>query len=353
MIGCGGIGLANHLPGIEMCNGTRLVALCDPNEAALAAAKEKTGVEITATDYNDIMSRDDVHAVIIATPNIFHAPITLAAAKARKHVLCEKPLALNLAEAQIMLNAVEEAKVKHMTAFTYRFVPGMNYMSQMIQKGMIGEPFHFRVQRFQDWGTRNIGWRQNSKMAGSGELGDMLSHRLDFAHMLVGPFKRLVAQTKIYHPEREGKPNDLEDWVSVIAEFENGCTGVLESTKVATGRGEGGQSQDYCEVNGSEGTMVYMVNRPNEVQIGKKGSKTLETMTVPDEFLTWKESPRDPSVGDPVQTFRYDQDWEFIDAIQKDRKCTPSFHEGIAAQRVMEGILKSAEEERWINMADL
>ena len=353
MIGCGGIGIANHLPGIEMCEGARLSALCDPNEAALKAASEMTGVSVTATDYKEIIARDDVHAVIVATPNIFHAPIAIDAARAGKHVLCEKPLALNLAEAKTMLAEAEEAGITHMTAFTYRFVPGMNFMAQKIQEGLIGEPYHFRVQRFQDWGTRNLGWRQQAKLAGSGELGDMLSHRLDFAHMLVGPFKRLVAQTKLYHPMRDGKESDLEDWVSVIAEFENGCTGVLESTKVATGRGEGGQSQDYCEVNGSEGTLVYLVNRPNEVQIGKKGSRTLETMTVPDEFLTWKDSPRDPSAGDPVQVFRYDQDWEFIDSIQKNRPCEPSFADGVAAQRVMEAILKSAEEQRWIDMMEV
>src|SRR5689334_13583616 len=143
-----------------------------------------------------------------------------------------------------MATAAEKAGVRHMTAFTYRFVPAMNYMSHLVKSGFIGEPYHFRSCRLQDWGDRNVGWRQIAKLAGSGELGDMLSHRIDYAHLLLGPIQRIVADIRRFLDTREGQPSDLEDWVTILAEFSgNRATGVLESSKLATGRGEGGRSQ--------------------------------------------------------------------------------------------------------------
>lgn len=136
----------------------------------------------------------------------------------------------------------------------------------------------------------------------------------------------------------------------MLADFENGATGVFESTKTATGRGEGGHSQDYCEVNGSQGSLVYLLERPLELQIGRPGGAGLETLPVPAEFLTWPGSARDPHEGDPLVTFRYDQDFEFVDAILNERQCRPSFLEGARVQAVMEAALKSASEERWVEV---
>src|SRR5437588_7587903 len=193
LIGSGVIALANHVPGIGLCPEAKLVGLCDTNPATLEKAKQATGVSLTSTDYRDILKRDDVHAVIVATPNFVHAPIVLDAVKAGKHVLCEKPIAMDLAEAVAMYRAAESAGVRHMTAFTYRFVPAMHYMSHLVQSGALGKPYHFRAQRFQDWGDRNLAWRQVKKRAATGELGDMLSHPIDFGHLLVGPMTRVTA----------------------------------------------------------------------------------------------------------------------------------------------------------------
>src|SRR5581483_11900324 len=133
-----------------------------------------------------------------------------------------------------------------------------------------------------------------------------------------------------------------EDWVALLAEFAgNRATGVLESTKLATGRGEGARSQDYCEVNGSEGSLLFQLERPLELQIAKRGETSLRTVPVPDEFLKWPGSPRDPRAGDPLITFRYDQDVEFIHAILEQRPCVPSFKEGAQAQQVMDAAVQS------------
>jgi predicted dehydrogenase len=350
IIGCGGITLQNHLPGLALCAETKVVALCDTNPATLEQASRDTGIGVTSTDYEDIVKRDDVHAVIIATPNVAHGPIAQAAIAAGKHVLCEKPLAMNTAEAEIMAEAADEAGVRHMTAFTYRFVPAMRYLAHLIAQGALGQPYHYRSCRLQDWGTRNLGWRQVKALASTGELGDMLSHRIDFAQHLVGPIDRLVANTKRLIDDREGHASDLEDWVAILAEFRGGATGVLESSKLASGRNEGWRSLDWVELNGSEATFEFTTGKWNELLHGRLGGPGLAPLAVPREFWVWPGSPRDPGIGDPLITFRYDQAFEFIDAIRHQRPCVPSFHDGVRTQAVIDAAVQSAEEKAWVEL---
>ncbi|MGB8167202.1 MAG: Gfo/Idh/MocA family oxidoreductase [Chthoniobacteraceae bacterium] len=350
IVGCGGITLQNHLPGIALCAETRVVALCDSNAATLEKASRDTGIAVTSTKYDEIVTRDDVHAVIIATPNFAHAPIAHAAIAAGKHVLCEKPIAMSYPEAKGMADAADAAGVRHMTAFTYRFVPAMRYLGHLIKQGDLGVPYHYRSCRLQDWGTRNLGWRQVKKLAATGELGDMLSHRIDFAQHLVGPMKRLVANTKRLVDMREGHPSDLDDWVAIIADFHSGATGVLESSKLASGRNESWKSLDYVEINGSAGSFEFTTGKWNELQHGKLGGPGLAPLAVPREFWTWPGSPRDPQDGDPLITFRYDQAFEFIDAIRNQRPCVPDFHEGARTQAVLDAAVRSTETQAWVEL---
>jgi len=125
---------------------------------------------------------------------------------------------------------------------------------------------------------------------------------------------------------------------------------VLESSKIATGRGESWQSKDYCEVNGSEGTAVFFTERPHELQIGRRGKAGLETVPLPTEFLKHPASLRDPHAGNPLVTFRYDQAVEFIDAIVQQRPCQPSFFDGARAQAVIDSAAQSAAEKRWVEV---
>jgi predicted dehydrogenase len=350
LVGCGGITLQNHVPGLALCPGVTVTALCDTDEACLEKVRQATGAKVTSPDYAEVVTRDDVDAVIIATPNLSHRPIALAAIAAGKHVLCEKPLAMNCADAREMAEAADRAGVRHMTAFTYRFVPAMRYLAHCVQRGDLGQPYHYRSCRLQDWGSRPLGWRQVKKLAGTGELGDMLSHRIDFAHWLVGPMKRLVANTKRMVDMRQGLPSDLEDWVAILADFEAGATGVLESSKLASGRNESWRSLDYVEINGSQRSFVFITGEWNKFQTGKAGGPGLETITIPEEFWRWPGSPRDPRKGDPLVTFRYDQAWEFVSAIREQRPCTPSFHDGARAQAVMDAAVLSAENRTWVDL---
>ena len=350
IVGCGGIALQNHLPGLAMCGDVKVVALCDSDPATLERARQQTGVTITSTNYADIVTRDDVHAVIIATPNFMHPPIAHAAIAAGKHVLSEKPLALSYADAKGMADAADQAGVRHMTAFTYRFVPAMRYLTHLVKRGDLGVPYHYRSCRLQDWGTRSVGWRQVKKLAGTGEIGDMLSHRIDFAHLLVGPMKRLTANLKQWHPTRGGQPNDLDDWVAILAEFQSGATGVLESSKLASGMNEGWKSPDRVELNGSEASFSFTTPKWDELLYGKVGGPGFETIKIPREFFTWPGSPRDPGAGDPLVSFRYDQAWEFVDAIRNGRACTPSFHDGARSQAVIDAAVRAGETKQWVEL---
>lgn len=350
IIGSGYIALANHMPGFALCPQAKVVALCDSDPAVLHRARQQTGIDAVYNDYRQAIARDDVHAIVIATPNYLHSPIALAAIAAGKHVMCEKPIAMSQAEAMGMYKAAEAAGIRHMTAFTYRFIPTIRYMAHLIGQGAIGRPYHFRASRFQDWGTRNLGWRQIGKLAGTGELGDMLSHRIDYGHMMLGPIARLICHMKQFVPQRQGAASDLEDWVGMLVDFAAGATGVLESSKLATGRGEGPRSPDSCEVNGAQGTLMYRSERPQEVLMGKLGGAELQTVAVPDEFLKHPASPRDPHSGDPRITFRYDQNVEFVDAIVNQRPCQPSFLEGAAVQAVIDAAVVSAARQGWVDV---
>jgi predicted dehydrogenase len=352
IIGCGGVTLQNHLPGIALCRRARVLAVCDSNPVALEKARVETGASVATSDFHEVVRREDIDAVVIATPNAAHPEIALAAIAHGKHVLCEKPLALNAADALRMARAAEEDGVRHMTAFTYRFVPAMRYLAHLARRGDLGEPYHFRSCRLQDWGTRGLGWRQKRALAGSGELGDMLSHRIDFAHLLVGPMSRLVASTAQWHAVRGGEPNDLDDWVGMLASFKRGATGVLESSKLASGRNESWRSQDLVEVNGSERSFVFRTGLWDRLETGRAGGVGLETISVPEEFWKLPGSPRDARQGDPLVSFRYDQMWEFVSAILEQRSCAPDFFDGWRAQLVMDAALRSVEARGWVELPD-
>ena len=142
----------------------------------------------------------DVDAVIIATPNFTHQPIAVAAARAGKHVMCEKPLGLNAGEVRAMYEAARDAGVVHMTAFTYRFAPSMRYLRHLLKSGALGTPRHFRSQRFLDWPETSWGWRQYKDKAGAGDLFDMTIHRIDFALDLLGPIEPRLRRRRPVRP---------------------------------------------------------------------------------------------------------------------------------------------------------
>lgn len=363
VIGVGGISQYVHLPGLRLCPQAEIVALCDSDSERLQQRAADYGIAHTFTDYEALLHHPTVDAVVIATPTVFHAPIALAAIAAGKHVLVEKQLGMNYAETQRMYEVAQQAGVRHMTAFTYRFVPAMRYLKHLVGTGTVGLPRFVRVARLLDYPEVDLNWRQHRSLAGSGEVGDMGAHRIDFCHDVIGPIARVVSTTRIFAPTRtgrDGKPiaADVEDFAVFIAEFADGV-GVEQGTvasfdlgKVLKGRGTGGNGLDEFEVYGTEGTVIYHLHRPHEVMIGRPNG-VLETVQVPHEFLTYPGSPRDPLVGNPTTAFRYDEDFAFVQAIVNGSDDIPTFYDGMRCQAVIDSVLLSAQERRWVDVADV
>ncbi len=354
VIGAGAVSDYHHVPGIRIDKRARLVAACDADAGLLARRKDEWGISHVTTDAIELCADSGVDAVIIATPNFTHLPIAIAAARHGKHVMCEKPLGLNADEVRQMYQTARDAGVVHMTAFTYRFAPSMRYLKHLLAGGFLGEPRHFRSQRFLDLPETSWGWRQYQEKAGAGDLFDMTIHRLDFAMDLLGPLARVCGAVARFAPRTttsDGNscpPSDVDDWSALIGEFATGAVGVWEGTTLAKGYHRDGFGHEWAEVNGSEGSAVYRLHEPNIILLGKTGSD-LAPHPVPAEFLKPANSPRDPAVGKPATVFRYDLVWEFVSAIVEGRDAVPSFLDGLNAQIVADAVLQSHRERRWVD----
>lgn len=357
IIGAGAVSDYHHVPAIRLDPRATLTTVCDASEDLLKRRQQEWEATHFTTDFREACTSDQVDAVIIATPNYTHRDIAVTAAKAGKHVMCEKPLGLNADEVRAMYHACRDAGVVHMTAFTYRFAPSMRYLRQLLRQGALGEPRHFRSQRFLDWPETSWGWRQYKDKAGAGDLFDMTIHRIDFAIDLLGPLQQVcgaVARFAARDRTPEGKPcppSEVDDWSCLIGEFASGPVGVWEGTTLAKGYGRNGFGHEWAEINGSEASAVYRLHEPNTLLLGKTG-QDLAPLAVPQEFLKPAGSPRDPSQGEPATVFRYDLVWEFVSAIVERRDAIPSFYDGLRAQVVADAVLQSYAKKTWITIPD-
>jgi predicted dehydrogenase len=355
IIGVGAVADYHHVPGINIDPRATLVAICDPNESLLNQRKAEWKLSTATTSYEDIAADPNVDAVIIATPNFTHLPIALACIEGGKHVMCEKPLGLNFAESARMYRAARDRNVRHMTAFTYRFAPSMRYVKHLVNSGALGEPRHFRSQRFLDLPETSWGWRQDKKLAGAGDLFDMTIHRIDFAQDLLGPIRTVCGAVAQFAPRDKTadgtpcKPSEVDDWSSLIGVFNSGAVGVWEGSTLMKGYHNDGFGYEWAEVNGSTGSAAYQLTDPNNIMIGR-GGQSMHKEPVPDEFLVIPGSPRDPRAGVPSTVFRYDLVYEFVSAIVERRDAVPGFDAGATAQAVADAVLTSFEQRTWVDI---
>ncbi|MBM3279511.1 MAG: Gfo/Idh/MocA family oxidoreductase [Candidatus Handelsmanbacteria bacterium] len=354
LIGLGGVCGAVHYPGFSRIPGVEIAGICDADAGLVARRQQEWGLAQGCTEVDEFLRQVQPEAVAIATPNVYHQRLIYQALEAGCHVICEKPLGMNYPQTiEIYQRALASGR-RHMTAFTYRFVPGMNYLRHLVRSGELGQVRHARFQRLQDWGELAIGWRQYKDQAGSGELGDMGIHRIDFAEDLLGPIEVVCAAARQWasrdrRPDGQPcSPQDVEDWVAWICEFAGGTTGIFEMGKLTKGRGPDG-GHDLAELNGTEASATYQLHTPHQILYARRG-EPYQVRPVPAEFLKRPGSPRNPGEGDPVQTFRYDQAWEFVSAIRQGRECLPSFYHGMRAQAVADAILEAAASRRWVEV---
>jgi predicted dehydrogenase len=270
----------------------KLIAICGRNEAATAEAARRYGYEGYYTDWRKMLANDRITLFDNGGPNDAHAEPCIAAAKAGKHILCEKPLARTAAEAKSMLDAVTKAGVKHQVAFNYRFVPAIRQAYDLIHAGKLGRIYHFRAVYLQEWimphyGTPMI-WRLEKKRAGSGALGDLGAHIIDLGRFLVGEMKSVSAMTRTFITERplgDGKGTgkvDVDDAFVAAVEFQNGAIGTLEASRFAAGR----KNYQVMEINGEKGSIRFNLERMNEMEVFWVGEEPKESQGFHDVLVS-------------------------------------------------------------------
>lgn len=348
IIGAGGAARTIHIPGFALCPDVEVAVVCDADAAALRA----TGVATTCSDYRDVLRRPDIDAVVIATPNHLHREIVLAALDAGKHVLCEKPLALDRHEADSMLELARRSGRVHMTAFTYRFVPAIQYARQLVERDELGTLRTVRAAYLMALSGHVLGWRSEKRFAGSGVLADIGSHLVHLVQFLAGDIRCLTASERRF---REDPTSDVEDWISFLAEFENGTCGTFEISRVAPGRGAGISEEIFIELYGSEGSLVFSLQDPWGLMatLGKDASdpaRPLRHYDVPEQFLKMPGSTRDVHAHDPRWGYRYDQAFHFAENVKRGESRAPSFADGVRCQAVLDAALESARSRRWVEV---
>ena len=349
IVGCGHIANHVHIPGLKTCLDVEVVAGCDTNEANLERTDAEHGLAARYTDYRRMLDEVKPDAIIVATPNVYHPETCMAAFQRHMAVLCEKPLANTLVEAQRMCDAADRSGSIGMVAYTYRFVPAMRYLKHLIDSGALGKVRHMRAVYLQEVPAGWLGWRSDAASAGSGTLGDIGSHLIDFAHYLVGDMESLCADTAriVERTSPEGKDSDVDDWTAFIVKFTNGGTGVFEATRTATGRGCGPTENEFVEINGDRATAIYSLQDPNAIRFAERGDTVRHL--VPDEFLRVPGATRgtSPADGDPRVLFRYDQAFTFIDAVRGGMLPYPTFLDGMRCQTVLEVVARAVVDHTW------
>jgi predicted dehydrogenase len=344
IIGAGGAARGIHVPGFQLCPDVEIAAVCDPDPKAA----EKIGAPAIAS-YRELLAREDIPAVVNATPNHLHHEITLEAVARGKHILCEKPLSLNASLAAEMLRAAEAAGVIHMTAFTYRYTPALRYLIHLVSSGELGKIRSVRAAYQMALSGHLLGWRSTKAQAGSGVLADIGSHLIHMVELVAGPIAALSATDRRF---RDDPASDVEDWSAFLAEFSSGATGIFEISRVCAGRGAGISENIFIEVYGTSGSAVFSLQNPWGLMVSsaQDPARLMDHVSVPEEFLKLSGSPRDVHAHDPRWGYRYDQAWQFVESIRMGQTRSPSFADGVRCQTVLDAVLASAASRQWVNV---
>jgi len=342
-----------------------LKVACGRKADEVAAFARRWGYESHVTDWRELVAREDIDLVGICVPNNLHAEIAIAAAKAGKTILCEKPLAMTVAEGRTMVEAVENAKVANLVSFNYRRVPALTLAKRLIDEGKLGRIYHYRAAFLQDWTISpdvpqggQATWRLDVGAAGSGVTGDLLAHCIDAALWHNGPITGVNAMTETFVKERihadSGKlqPVGIDDACTFFCRFANGSIGNFESTRYARGH----KAQYTFEVNGEHASIRWSLHDLHR----------LEWFDHADEGRVrgWRPIHVTDNGGDhpymdhwwvPGLQIGYGATFvhqlaDFLEAIAKGAPCSPTFREALETQKVCEAVLESAKAGRWVDV---
>ena len=336
--------LANHPDGA-------IVAVCGRNREKAEARAKRWNIPEVYTDYRAMIDSARLDALIVATTNDSHYPITMAALDAGLHVLCEKPLALNYAQAREMAEKATTAGVINMVPFTYRYMPTNRYVKQLIDEGYVGRPYHLNMRYYADYGRGDqYQWVFDSAVAGSGVIADLGAHWFHLARWFYGEIIGLSCYLDTLVNRQE--PPDGHDYpyaddsAVVNVRFASGAHGVLVVSTVAWEGTKFGQTQ-HMEFHGSAGTLYTSVDwdAQQEVRGVKADQRTgLQPLPVPDAL--WEGARRDTVHNTYRDVFRTQNHMarEFVTAIAENKPVYPDFTEGARVQQLIDAALQSARE---------
>lgn len=350
--------------------------VCDIVPEIAEDFKERFSFEKACTDYMDIINDPEIDIVCVCTPNDSHAEISIAALKAGKHVICEKPIATKTEDAKAMAEAAEEAAKKgivSMCGYQYRRVPAIDEAKKIIESGRLGEITNVRAQYLQSWSAdprSPLSWRFVKETAGAGTLGDIFTHALDIAQYLAGNVTDVVSMVKTYIKERpvqEGGVDllgtvklgddakkqvvDVDDEVSVLCKFDSGAIGSVEATRMAWGR----NNYLTVEVHGTKGSLTWSYERLNELEVcygmedndGERGFRKIYTGPAnPHGDVTWNIPGMNIGYGELKAIEAY----EFAKAVEGGYQPTTSFTVGYQLDRVCEAVLESNDKKAWVEV---
>jgi predicted dehydrogenase len=332
-----------------------LKVVCGRDEAGVRNVAARFGWQEHATDWEEVVRRDDIDVVDICTPGDTHLPIALAAAEAGKVILCEKPLANNVADAELMLEAARGNGCLHMLCHNYRRVPAVALAKRLIEEGRIGEIRHYRGTYLQDWLVNPDFprvWRMEKSKAGSGALGDILSHSVDLARHLVGEIKEVAGLLETFVPERpapeEGGrmlPVEVDDAALSLVRFEGGAVGSIEATRFATGR----RNYNRFEINGSRGSVAFNMERMNELELYTEEGPESGFRTI---LATDPSHPYMEGWWPPGHIIGYEHTFthtvlDLLRAIADGRQPKPDFEDGVRTQKILDAVERASLSRRW------
>ncbi len=350
-------------------------AICGRDEAGVKQAAEQFGWEGYETDWRKLISRTDIDLIDINAPSNAHKDIAIAAARAGKHIFCEKPLALTLADSREMLQAAEAAGIKHMVGFNYRFAPAVRLAKKLVEEGRLGRIFHFRAWFLQDWIVDPefpLVWRLQKEIAGSGSHGDLGAHLIDMAHYLVGDMSEVIGMSETFIKDRPiassmtglsakggGNTNaprgevDVDDATLFMTRFANGALGSFEATRFAPGH----RCTNSFEINGSRGSVKFDFERMNELMVyfsdDADDVQGFRRVLATDPSHAYMDAwwPPGHTIG-YGQTFTHEV-FEMMNALKEDRQPVPDFNDGVKCQAVLEAVDLSIEQRRWVSISEM
>jgi predicted dehydrogenase len=341
-----------------------LKAVCARNPERAKAFAANWGYESIESDWRKLVERKDIDIVDIASPNDTHAEIAIAAAKAGKMVLCEKPLGRNAVEAKAMLDAVEAARVANMVWYNYRRVPAIVLLKHLIDEGRLGRIFHYRTKFLQDWtisqdlpqGGEGL-WRLDASVAGSGVTGDLLAHNIDTALWLNGGISEVVAMTETFIKSRKHSLTgqvqavNIDDASLFLCRFANGSLASFEATRYARGH----KALYTLEINGEKASAVWDLHDLHRLQwfdhTDEGRLRGWRSIHITDSDHPYMKNWWVPGLQIGYEHTFTHQVADFLKALGEGKGAAPTFRDGLATDYVTDAVLESAKSRQWEKVA--